>query len=317
MPSALVTGGAGFIGSHLVSALLERGDTVRVFDDLSTGSRENLGEFGGDVELVVGDVADAVAVEAATAGVDVVFHLASLVSVPQSVEDPLLAHAATATGTLNVLQAARAHGVRRVVYSGSCAVYGNEAEGAIHERLAPSSLSPYAAAKLAGEAYCEAFAHSRGLETVRLRYFNVFGPRQDPAGPYSAVIPLFVSKVLAGERPTIHGDGGQTRDFVFVENVVHANLLAAETPGVSGRVYNVGTGASRSVLEMLETVCRVLGKPCDPIFGEARLGDVRHSRADITAARTDLGYEPRVDFDAGLARTIEWFAAQLSAADSP
>lgn len=316
MPTALVTGGAGFIGSHLVAALLERGDDVRVLDDLSTGNAENLAPFGSDVQLLVGDVAHAATVEAAMEGVDAVFHLASLVSVPQSVEDPLLAHAATATGTLNVLQAAKLHGARRVVYSGSCAVYGNDAEGAIHERLAPSSLSPYAAAKLAGEAYCEAYSKSLDLETVRLRYFNVFGPRQDPTGPYSAVIPLFVSKVLAGERPTIHGDGGQTRDFVYVENVVHANLLAAETPGVAGGVYNVGTGSSRSVLEMLETVCDVLGKPCDPIFTEARIGDVRHSNADITAARTGLGYEPRVAFDDGLRRTIEWFAQQLATADA-
>jgi UDP-glucose 4-epimerase len=310
VPTALVTGGAGFIGSHLVAALLERGVGVRVFDDLSTGSLGNLAAFRDRIEFVEGDVVDGDAVRDVCRGVDVVYHLASLVSVPRSVEDPRLAHAATATGTLNVLEAARANGVRRVVYSGSCAVYGNAYEGAIHERLAPSLLSPYAAAKFAGEAYCEAFARSLELETVRLRYFNVFGPRQDPHGPYSAVIPLFVAKVLAGERPLIHGDGGQTRDFVFVENVVRANLLAADAPAdvASGNVYNVGTGASRSVLEMLEAVCETLGKPCDPQFGPARVGDVRHSRADVTAARRDLGYEPTVDFDTGLRRTIAWFA---------
>jgi UDP-glucose 4-epimerase len=315
LQTVLVTGGAGFIGSHLVAALRERGSRVRVFDDLSTGTRENLAEFGDaefgdDVEFLEGDVADAGAVREACRDVELVFHLASLVSVPKSVEDPLLAHAATATGTLNVLEAARAHGVRRVVYSGSCAVYGNGYEGAIHERLPPSLLSPYAAAKFAGEAYCEAFSRSLGVETVRLRYFNVFGPRQDPHGPYSAVIPLFVSKVLAGERPVVHGDGGQTRDFVYVDNVVRANLLAAEAPAdvAVGNVYNVGTGASRSVLDMLRTVCETLERPCEPEFGPARVGDVMHSRADITAAERDLDYQPSVDFDTGLRRTIEWFA---------
>ncbi len=308
MQTALVTGGAGFIGSHLVERLVADGVRVRVFDDLSTGRLDNLASVADEIEFVEGDVADRDATTAAVEGSDVVFHLASLVSVPQSVEDPRLAHAATATGTLNVLEAAKQAGTSRVVYSGSCSVYGSGAAGSIDESRPPQLLSPYAAAKYAGEAYCESFSHSLGLETVRLRYFNVFGPRQDPTGPYSAVLPLFVSLMLAGKRPVVHGDGGQTRDFVYVDSVVQANLLAATVPGVAGRVYNVGTGETRSVLQLLEAVCDTLGKPTDPEFGPARVGDVRDSRADVTAAKRDLGYDPAVDFDEGLRRTIEWFA---------
>lgn len=308
MHTVMVTGGAGFIGSHLVEQLVSDGVHVRVLDNLTTGSRDNLASVASRIEFVEADVANATDVTSSMTDVDTVFHLASLVSVPQSVADPHLAHQATATGTLNVLEAARANGVRRVVYSGSCSIYGTGTEGSVDEARPPQLLSPYAAAKYAGEAYCEAYAHSLGLETVRLRYFNVFGPRQDPTGPYSAVIPLFVSLLLRGERPVVHGDGGQTRDFVFVDSVVRANLLAATVPGVSGRVYNVGTGNSRSVLDMLRAVSDTLGESCNPEFGPERSGDVRHSRADISAARRDLGYDPAVDFDEGLRRTIEWFA---------
>jgi UDP-glucose 4-epimerase len=292
----LVTGGAGFIGSHLATKLAERGETVRILDDLSTGSLDNIAHLlPSRVQFVRGDVTDRKQVEQAVRGVDVVFHHAALASVPRSVADPLETHAADTTGTVILLDACRHAGVRRVVYAASSSCYGNRPEMPKAENHLPQALSPYAAAKLAGELYCEAFAACYPLETVRLRYFNVFGPRQDPKGPYSAVIPLFVSALLEGRRPTIFGDGSQSRDFTYVENVVQANLLAASAAGISGRVYNVACGHSTSVLELLKEICGVLGKPFDPRFAPPRPGDVDQSSPDITAARRELGYAPSVD----------------------
>jgi UDP-glucose 4-epimerase len=307
-----VTGGAGFIGSHLAGALVERGDRVRILDNLSTGSRTNIGHLFPDVEFLLADLTDPAAVSEAVRGVEVVFHQAALASVPASVAAPLETHRVCATGTLLLLDACRRAGVRRVVYAASSSCYGNQPDMPKTESHPLQALSPYAAAKLAGELYCEAFAACYELETVRLRYFNVFGPKQPPDSPYSAVIPLFVDALLKGKRPTIFGDGAQSRDFVYVENVVQANLLAAAAPGVSGRVYNVGCGRALSILELLQAICGLLGKPFDPLFAPPRQGDVKHSWADISAARRDLGFQPRVELREGLRRTVEWYAAQAA-----
>jgi UDP-glucose 4-epimerase len=303
----LVTGGAGFIGSHIVTALVERGDEVRVYDNLSTGKAENLAHLGKRVELMQGDLLDPKQLEKAVAGVDVVFHQAAMASVPRSLAEPAASHAACATGTLHVLDAARRGGVKRVVYAGSSSAYGNQPFIAKRESDLPAPISPYAAAKLAGEGYCQAFAASYGLETVVIRYFNVFGPRQDPNGEYSAVIPKFVVMMLAGKRPTVFGDGGQSRDFTYVENVVLGNLAAAESPAASGRVFNVACGKQYSLLELIASINRVLGTKIEPNFEPARAGDVRDSLADITAARDVLKYEPTIDFDEGLRRSIEYY----------
>ena len=303
----LVTGGAGFIGSHIATALAERGDEVRILDNLSTGSRKNLAHIAGKYELVEGDLLDRQRVDQAVSGVDVVFHQAALASVPRSVENPIETHAACATGTLHVLDAARRAGVSRVVYAGSSSAYGNQPYMSKRESDTPSPLSPYAAAKLAGESYCQAFTASYGLATVVIRYFNVFGPRQDPASEYSAVIPKFVDAMLAGKRPTIFGDGSQSRDFTYVENVVQGNLAAAERPDAVGRVMNVACGRQYSLLQLVHSVNRVLGTKIEPIFADWRPGDVRERLADITAARQYLGYEPVIDFDEGLRRSIDYY----------
>ena len=307
MQTYLVTGGCGFVGSHIVEALIRRGDRVRVLDNFSTGNKQNLVTVADQVDLIEGDVNDPDRVAQAVKGADCVFHEAALASVPRSVESPLESHAACATGTVNVLDQARRAGVRRVVYAASSSAYGNQPHSAKRESDLPSPLSPYAAAKLASELYCQAFFHTYGLETVCLRYFNVFGPRQDPHGPYAAVIPLFITKLLAGERPVIYGDGKQSRDFAYVENVVHANLLAAEAPGVAGRTFNVGCGRSVSLLDLLDALNRLLGTNVNPDFRPARTGDVRDSLADITQAAANLDYEPRVDLEEGLRRSIEFY----------
>jgi UDP-glucose 4-epimerase len=303
----LVTGGAGFIGSHIATALAERGDKVRVLDNLCSGNRANLAHIAGKVEFIEGDVLDAKQVEKAVAGVDVVFHQAALASVPRSLDKPLDTHAACATGTLNVLDAARRGGVRRVVYAGSSSAYGNQPTASKRETDLLDPLSPYAAAKLAGEMYCQSYFASFGLETVVVRYFNVFGPRQDPNGEYSAVIPKFVVAMLAGKRPTIFGDGLQSRDFTYVENVVRGNLAAAETSAAAGGTFNVACGRQYNLLELIASINRVLRTKIEPIFQPARAGDVRDSLADITAARETLGYEPAIDFDEGLRRSIDYY----------
>ena len=307
MRSCLVTGGAGFIGSHVVEALVARGDRVRVLDNLSTGRRSNLDGFRDRIEFIEGDVADAQVTAQAVEGVDCIFHEAALASVPLSVERPLDSHAACATGTMTLLDAARRAGVRRVVYAASSAAYGDQPGSSRHETDLPAPLSPYAAAKLAGEFYCRAFWATFGLETVALRYFNVFGPRQDPNSQYSAVIPLWITAMLAGRQPVIFGDGLQSRDFSFVANVVHANLLAADAPAAAGRTINVADGRSINLLTLIDLINRFLGTNVKPRFAPARPGDVRESQADITLARSLLAYEPQVNFADGLRRSIDYY----------
>lgn len=307
----LVTGGAGFIGSHIVERLVSQGETVRVLDNLSTGALDNVSRHGSQVEFVEGDLRDRSVVADAVRGVEVVFHQAALASVPRSVENPLETHEACVTGTVTLLDACRKAGVRRVVYAASSSAYGNSPTMPKVETHLPEVLSPYAAAKLAGELYLECFAATYGLETVRLRYFNVFGPRQDPNSPYSAVIPLFVAALLEGRTPTIFGDGTQSRDFTYVANVVGANLKGAAAKGVSGRVYNVACGSSLSVNDLLKKICRLLEVPFAPNYAPPRTGDVLHSWADISAARRDLGYTTEVDLDDGLRRTVEYYARQF------
>jgi UDP-glucose 4-epimerase len=302
----LVTGGAGFIGSHLAEALTRAGRRVRVLDNFDTGIRENLAGLRPAPEVVEGDVGDAEAVGRAMGGVGVVFHLAALASVQKSVEAPAETHRVCATGTLHVLDAARRAGARRVVYAASSSAYGIPAGDVQSEDDPPRPLSPYAAAKLAGELYAEAFTACFGLETVRLRFFNVFGPRQRADSPYSGVIALFADALGAGRAPTVYGDGLQSRDFVYVSDVVQALTKAADTPGVGGRVYNIGTGRGTTLLELAGALNRLLGTQVEPRHAPARAGDVRHSRADIGRARRELGYEPAVPFEDGLARTLAW-----------
>ena len=305
MKHCLVTGGAGFIGSHLVEGLLARACRVRVLDDFSTGNAANLEQLEGRIELVRGSVTDPAATLRAVSGCDVVFHLAALPSVQKSVEEPQLVHEITATGTLQILDAARRQGVRRVVYAASSSAYGDQPGEQRTETDALLPLSPYAAAKLAGEHYCQAFTAVYGLETVRLRFFNVFGPRQDARSPYSGVIALFIAAMAAGRTPTIFGDGQQARDFVYVENVVQAMLRASSAPVASGKVYNIGNGESTTILKLVEDLNALLGAAIRPTFAPPRAGDVRFSQADISRARADLGYTPQVSFREGLSRTLK------------
>lgn len=307
MGRCLVTGGAGFIGSHLATDLARDGWDVVVLDDLSTGKRENLAHLADKVTFVEGSILDDDALSRAFAGAEVVFHHAAMVSVPRSVEDPLLCHELCATGTLKVLRAAVRAGVRRLVYAASSSAFGGTVACPIDENQPFLALSPYAAGKLAGEHYCSAFAATTPLETVRLRYFNIFGPRQDPSSPYSGVISIFCTKMLKGERPTIHGDGLQSRDFVPVANVVRANRLAARTDGVSGRAFNIGCGGRINLIELVAAINRILGTNLEPVFAPPRPGDVRDSQADITAARNLLGYEPSTSFETGLAECLEYY----------
>ncbi|MCA9147988.1 MAG: SDR family oxidoreductase [Planctomycetales bacterium] len=307
MTRYLVTGGAGFIGSHIATALVERGDQVRVLDNLSTGFRSNLSHCGDGVELIEGDICDEALVAQAVEGVDCVFHQAALASVPRSVKQPLDTNHACVTGTLTILDQARRAGVRRVVYAASSSAYGDLPFSSKREIDLPGPLSPYAVAKLAGEYYCQAFYHTYGLETVCIRYFNVFGPRQDPNSPYSAVIPLFITALLENRRPVIFGDGEQSRDFTFVENVVHGNLLAATAPDAVGKTINVANGRTTSLLRLIELLNELLGTDVEPDFQPPRAGDVKHSLADITRAQQLLGYEPPVSFEVGLRKSIEYY----------
>ena len=291
---------------------MARGGEVVVLDDLSTGKRTNLAAVAGRIEFQEGSVSDPVAAARACVGVDVVYHQAALASVPRSVEAPLESHAACATGTLVMLDAARRAGAKRFVYAASSSCYGDQPTSSKRESDLPSPLSPYAAAKLAGEMYCLAFHRSYGLETVALRYFNVFGPRQDPHGAYAAVIPRFIDAWLKGERLVLYGDGRQSRDFTYVENVVAGNLLAAESPRAAGRVLNLASGRSYSLLDLIASLEALLGRAADVRREPARVGDVRDSLADITLARELLGYEPVVDFHEGLRRTLAWYREQSS-----
>jgi len=307
MRTFLVTGGAGFIGSHIAEALVARGERVRVLDNLCTGHLSNLASIHDSVEFIQADVEDPAAVAKAVRGVDCIFHNAALASVPRSVERPLDTNTACVTGTLNLLDKAQKAGVRRLVYAGSSSAYGDQPTSSKRETDLPAPLSPYGAAKLAAEFYCQAFTHTHGFETVTIRYFNVFGPRQDPNSQYSAVIPLFITAMLAGRQPTVYGDGGQSRDFTYIANVVHGNLLAADAPQVAGRVFNVANGRNTTLLELIAALNRLLGTNIQPVHAPARVGDVRESLADITRARELLAYEPQIDFDAGLRRSIEYY----------
>ena len=300
----LVTGGAGFIGSHLVEALLEQGRPVRVIDNLATGRRANLDHLDG-FEWVEGDLRDMAACEAACAGVTGVLHQAAIPSVPRSVEEPIPSFETGPLATMNLLEAARRAGVERVVFAASSSAYGDTEELPKHEAMLPNPLSPYAAGKLASEHYVRVYARTMGLDGVSLRYFNVFGPRQDPSSPYSGVISLFAKFMAAGTRPIIYGDGGQTRDFTYIANVVQANLLALDAEGpLRGEVFNVGTGEQTSLLDLVGAINGVLGTDLAPEFRPGRAGDVRHSLAALDRIEATLGYRPTVGFAAGLRRTL-------------
>jgi UDP-glucose 4-epimerase len=311
MTTCLVTGGYGFIGSHIAAALIARGDRVHVLDDLSTGHVQNLAAVeasaGGRLKVFHGSVCDPAIVSQALEGVEYVYHQAALASVPRSVSDPLATHAACVTGTVVVLDQARQAGVRRVVFAASSSAYGDSPWAAKREVDALSPLSPYAAAKIASEQYCQAFYCSYGLETVCLRYFNVFGPRQDPQGAYAAVIPAFIAKMHGGQRPTIFGDGSQTRDFTYIDNVVAGNLAASLAPRAAGNVYNIASGKSYSLLDLVAALNAIMGLEVEPIFEPGRVGDVKDSLADISRAREDLGYEPAVAFHEGLQATTAFY----------
>ena len=303
----LVTGGAGFIGSHLVRALLERGDQVRVLDNLSTGAKANLA--GLDVEFIEGDIRDTVAVQKSIKGVQTIFHLAAFISVAGSMEDPLACYDANLNGSLNVLMQASQAGMKRVVLASSAAIYG-ESESAVAENHPLNPQSPYAASKLAMEQAAKLFSQSFSLETVCLRYFNVYGPRQSPDSPYAASIPKFIQVMSAGEPATIHGDGHQTRDFVYVRDIVEAMLLAADGDSIDGRVFNIAGGKSVSIIELVEILQRFFPESPDPVFGPRRQGDLRSSEADVSSARGALGYRPRTDLQEGLGITVEWFRSR-------
>jgi len=306
--TVVVTGGAGFIGSHIASALSASGARVRVLDDLSTGHRENLDEIGGDIDFIQGSVADESALKKALDGAEVVFHEAAIPSVPRSILEPVQTHLASVDGTFSLLLAARDKKVRRVVYAASSSAYGNQPALRKSEEMAPDPLSPYAVAKLVGEYYCQVFTRVYKLETVSLRYFNVFGPRQDPGSRYSGVVSLFIQALLENQRPVIYGDGKHSRDFTYIDNVVAANMSAASAPGAVGKVINVANGVEVTLNELLAVLKELTGKPDVTVeYKDAREGDVLHSLADITLARELLGYESKVDLREGLKRTIDWW----------
>lgn len=303
----LVTGGAGFIGSNIVEELLRQKHFVRVLDNFSTGRRENVTGFLNDIELVEGDIRSYHIVRKAVESIDVILHQAALPSVPRSVLDPLTSNEVNVTGTLNVLHAAKEAGVRRLVYASSSSVYGDTPELPKHEGMVPNPRSPYAVSKLAAEQYCRVFSHLYGLETVSLRYFNVFGPRQDPTSQYSAVIPKFINAILGNQRPVVFGDGEQTRDFTFIKNVVDANLLAATADCPPGSVINCACHGSVSLNDLVARINVELGKSIEPFYADPRRGDIKHSVASIERAREFIGYSPSVDFGVGLSETIRWY----------
>jgi nucleoside-diphosphate-sugar epimerase len=315
MASYLVTGGAGFIGSHLATELVQRGHTVRVVDSLITGRRRNLDHLPG-VEFIEGDLADVSVATRAVEGMTYVLHQAAIPSVPRSVKDPITSNRANVDASVNILVAARDAGVKRLVYAGSSSAYGDTPALPKHEEMPTDPLSPYALQKLVAEQYGRLFTRLYGFETVTIRYFNVFGPRQDPSSPYSGVISLFASALLEGRRPIIYGDGEQTRDFTYVANVVDGVLRAVETPGAAGEVINVATGGRISLNELLRVMNRILGTNLQPILQEPRAGDVRDSQADITKAKNLLGYTPTVLLEEGLKKTLDWCRTAGPAATS-
>ena len=304
----LVTGGAGFIGSNIVAELVRQKKRVRVLDNFATGRRENLIPFGKDVELIEGSLTDLETVRLAVRGVDVVFHQAALPSVPRSIDQPINCNEVNIGGTLNVFVASKDEGVRRVIIASSSSVYGNTEVQPKDEGMSLRPLSPYAVSKLAGESYASVFSRVYGLQTVALRYFNVFGPRQNPHTQYAAVIPRFIKAMSRGERPVIYGDGLQSRDFSYVENVVQANLLAAEAPSVGGELMNIACGEAHSLLNLVEILNRLLGTNISPVFEPARKGEVLHSLASISRAHRLLGYKPSVLWEEGLKRTLDWMS---------
>jgi len=307
----LVTGGAGFIGSNIAEYLVGQGNSVRVFDNFSSGKRENVRSLDGKAEIVEGDLRDAKSIQRAAGGVRFVLHLGAMPSVIRSVEDPWTTNEANITGTLNLLVAARDARVQRVVFTSSSSVYGDTPTLPKCEEMTPSPLSPYAVQKITGEYYCRIFWQLYGLEAISLRYFNVFGPRQDPQSQYSAVIPRFITAILKGESPTIFGDGTQTRDFSHIENIIDANLRACQAPKEAvGESFNIACGGRISLLDLVDTVNKILGKDITPKFNPARPGDILHSQADISKAAKLLGWKPRVSFPDGIAKTVAWYQRQ-------
>ena len=310
---ALVTGGAGFIGSHISERLVSLGHEVRILDNLSSGHKENFSTFADKVEFVEGDIRDNRVLEQLTRGCDWIFHQAAVVSVPYSVEHPQETHDVNIQGTLNVLQAARRSGVKRVMFACSAATYGEDPELPKRETMAPEPCAPYGVEKITGEYYLGVFNRLYGVETVSLRYFNVFGPRQDPGSPYSGVISIFVDRALTGKTPLVFGDGEQYRDFVYVANVVHANMLGATVPGAAGRCYNVGCGLKTSLNDLLRILGRLAGRELKADHADPRAGDIRESVADITRIRTELGYEPKVGVEEGLKHLLDYERAAREA----
>jgi len=310
MSTYLVTGGAGFIGSHIVDCLVKRGEIVRVLDNFITGKIENIKHNLDRIQLINGSVEDLETVRQAVCGVDYVLHQAAMASVQQSVDDPLKCNETNVCGTLNVLTASKAAGVKRVVYASSSSVYGDAPGLPKSEDMPVRPLSPYALTKLTGEHYCQLFSKLYGLETVSLRYFNVFGPRQDPSSEYAAVIPKFLTLMSEGRSPVIYGDGLQTRDFIYVENVVQANLLACTQPNVAGEVLNVACGESYSLLDLVVFLNKILSKSIKPMFEDERQGDIKHSQANISKAQRFLGFTPRVSFEEGLEKLVRWVSTQ-------
>lgn len=309
--TVVVTGGAGFIGSHVVERLLSLGASVRVIDNLSTGKAHNLAHLHGDVTLHAVSFTDLAAIRPIFAGAELVYHIGALPSVPRSIANPLESNRNNIDGTLNVLVAARDAGVRRVVYAASSSAYGNVQADYKVESMTPQPLSPYGVAKLAGEYYCKAFTASYGLETVCTRFFNVFGERQDPHSHYSAVIPKFINLLRQDKAPTLHGDGKQSRDFTYIDNVIHGLMLAADAPAVNGHTVNLATGGRVSLLELVDALNELMGKSLEPVFLPPRPGDIQDSRADVSLARQLMGYEPQVSFIDGLARTVRWYLKTL------
>jgi len=311
MERYLVTGGAGFIGSHIAEELLRRGQAVRVLDNFITGREENLAPFLGDIELIRGDIRELHICQKAMEDIDYVLHQAALPSVPRSIEDPVLTNSINIEGTLNVLLAARDAGVKSLVFASSSSVYGDDPNLPKTEGTEGNQLSPYAVTKLVGEKYCQVFSHVYGLSTVCLRYFNIFGPRQDPHSQYSAVIPKFIARLLNGEPPIIHGDGEQSRDFTYVSNVVDANILASKSPDMPGQAFNIGCGARTTVNALADIIAGILKSAAKPSYDKERPGDVRHSFADVSKAKKAFQYSASIELEEGIIRTIDWFKRQL------